>query len=105
MATILSSRKKCKLDPNVFCYICGSFTVSKQRQGITDFVKKAYLAYLAYFGVKVGDQDKNWASHQVCKTCVENLRQWTKQKRKLLGLQCLWFLGNKPIMLTIVISV
>ena len=60
MATILSSRRKCKLDPNVFCYICGSFTVSKQRQGNTDFVKKAYLAY---FEVKVGDRDKNWAPH------------------------------------------
>ena len=61
MATISSPRRKCKLDPNVFCYICGSFTVSKQRQGITDFVKKSYLAY---FGVKLGDQDKNWAPHQ-----------------------------------------
>ena len=42
-------------------------------------------AYLAYFGVKLGDQDKNWASHQVCRTCVENLRQWTKQKRQTIG--------------------
>ena len=41
--------------------------------------------YLAYFGVKLGDQDKNWAPHQVCRTCVENLRQWTKQKRKSIG--------------------
>ena len=82
MTTISSSRRKCKLDPNIFCYICGSFTVSKQRQGITDFVKKAYLAY---FEVKVGDQDKNWAPHQVCRTYVENLRQWTKQKRKTIG--------------------
>ena len=82
MATILSSKRKCKLNPNVFCYICGSFTVSKQRQGITEFVKKAYLAY---FRVKLGDQDKNWAPHQVCRTCVENLRQWTKQKRKTIG--------------------
>ena len=82
MATISSSRRKCKLDPNVFCYMCGSFTVSKQRQRITDFVKKAYLAY---FGVKLGDQDKNWAPHQVCWTCVENLRQWTKQKRQTIG--------------------
>ena len=82
MATISSSRRKCKLNPNVFCYICGSFTVSKRRQGITEFVKKAYLAY---FRVKLGDQDKNWPPHQVCRTCVENLRQWTKQKRKSKG--------------------
>ena len=40
-------------------------------------------AYLAYFGVKVGDQDKNWTPHQVCRTCVENLRQWTKQKKNI----------------------
>ena len=39
-------------------------------------------AYLAYFRVKLGDQDKNWAPHQICRTRVENLRQWTKQKRK-----------------------
>ena len=82
MATITSSRRKCKLDPNIFRYICGSFAVSKQRQRITDFVKKAYLAY---FGVKLGDQDKNWAPHQVCRICVENLRQWTKQKRQTIG--------------------
>ena len=46
---------------------------------MTEFVKKAYLTYLR---VKIGDQDKNWAPHQVCRTCVENLRQWTKRKRK-----------------------
>ena len=61
---------------------CGYFTVSKQRQGNTDFVKKAYLAY---FEVKVGDRDKNWAPHQVCRTCVKNSRQWIKQKRKTIG--------------------
>ena len=79
MATISPSRRKCKFDPNVFCYICGPFTVSKQRQEITDFVKKAYLAY---FGVKVGDQDKNWAPHQVCRTCVENFEAVNKKKKK-----------------------
>ena len=42
-------------------------------------------AYLAYFEVKVGDQDKNWGPHQVYRTYVENLRQWTKQKRKTIG--------------------
>ena len=42
-------------------------------------------AYLAYFRVKLGDQDKNWAPHLASRTCVENLRQWTKQKRKSIG--------------------
>ena len=51
-------RRKCKLDPDVFCYICGSFATPKQRTTITDFVQKVYHAY---FGIKLGDQDKPWA--------------------------------------------
>ena len=40
---------------------------------------------MAYFEVKLGDQDKNWAPHQVCRTWVENSRQWIKQKRQTIG--------------------
>ena len=47
-----------------------------------------FLKVLSHFAPAVGDQDKNWAPHQICRTCVENLRQWTKRK-KLLGLQFL----------------
>ncbi|BET01804.1 Hypothetical protein NTJ_14621 [Nesidiocoris tenuis] len=28
-----------------------------------------------------GDQDKPWAPHRVCHTCVEQLRSWSKGKR------------------------
>ena len=56
MAIISVGRIRCKLHPDIFCYICGCFTVPKQRQNITDFVKKAYLAY---FGIKLGNQDKS----------------------------------------------
>ena len=45
---------------------------TKQRLPITDFVKKAYLAY---FEVKLGDQDKKWAPHKVCGACVATLRK------------------------------
>ncbi|GFW26833.1 uncharacterized protein TNCV_1376761 [Trichonephila clavipes] len=34
--------------------------------------------YLAYFSIKLGDQDKPWALHVVCSVCVEELRQWFK---------------------------
>ena len=73
------ARRKCKNSPDAFCYICGSFTVPSQRMNISDFLKKVYLAD---FQVRLGDQDKYWALHQVCKPCVENLRQWTKEKRE-----------------------
>jgi len=42
------------------------------------------LAYLAYFKVMLGDQDKAWSPHIVCKQCVEHLRQWTKKARNSL---------------------
>ena len=70
-------RRKRKNNPNLFCYICGKYMLPKQRANITEFVKKAY------FGVKLGDQDKPWAPHCVCKFCVEHLlREWTKGKGK-----------------------
>nr|CAI5868801.1 unnamed protein product [Callosobruchus analis] len=61
----------------------------QNRRAITEFVKQAYLAY---FGVKLGDQDKTWAPHLVCKTCTEQLRQWTTGKRKCLkfGVPMVW---------------
>ena len=50
-----STRRKCVNSPDSFRYICGSFTVQGQRMNISGFVKRAYLAY---FMLKMGDQDK-----------------------------------------------
>lgn len=41
-----------------------------------DFVKRAYFSY---FAVYLGDQDKTWAPHLVCETCVEHLRYWERE--------------------------
>ena len=84
-----SHRRQCSNDPNIFCYICGSFTLETQRRNITDFVKRVYLAY---FKVPLGDQDKRWAPHKVCKTCVETLRSWSQGKNAKLkfGVPMVW---------------
>ena len=71
--------RKCKNHPNRFCYICGHVFLPDCQPKITDFVKKANQAY---FGVKLGDQDKPFTSHICYKTCVENLRGWRNKKRK-----------------------
>ena len=65
----------------MFCCICGKYTLQSNRKGISEFVK---CAYLAYFKVMLGDQDKTWAPHIVCKQSAEHLRQWTKKDRKSL---------------------
>ena len=81
MATSSRTRKRCVNDPGVFCYICGKYTLEHNQKAISDFVKQAYLAYVK---LKLGDQDKSWAPHTVCKTCIEHLRQWANHKRKSL---------------------
>ena len=57
--------------------ICGDYMMAKCRFNVRDFTKKAYEAY---FGMKLGDQDKPWAPHKVCKHCTETLRFWTQGK-------------------------
>ena len=83
------SERRCTNDPGVFCHICGEFTVKHQRMEIDDFVQ---MAYLANFGLKLGDQDKSWAPHMVCKTCKERLRFWTNGERGGLpfGIPMVW---------------
>jgi hypothetical protein len=76
-----TSRRSCLLHPAVFCYIFGEYTLKASRKPISEFVKGAYVGY---FGVKLGDQDKLWAPHIVCKTCTEHLCQWTNGNRSCL---------------------
>ncbi|KRZ59901.1 hypothetical protein T02_1197 [Trichinella nativa] len=76
------SSRKCLSSPDSFCHIFGSFVMKSNMQKITDIVNKAYFAY---FGIKLGDQDKSWATiHIVCHTCVEQLRKWSNKTLKSL---------------------
>ena len=85
-----SPRRRCLNNPNAFCYICGEYTLQLNRKRISEFVK---CAHLAFFKVMLGDQDKAWASHIVCKQCIKHLRQWTKKDRKSLCfvISIFWF--------------
>jgi len=40
-------------------------------------IKKAYHQY---FGCKLGDQDKKWTPHIVCKSCAIRLGSWRNRK-------------------------
>lgn len=73
----------------MFCYICGEYTLVQNRNPITSFIKRSYLAY---FQVTLGDQDKDWAPHIVCKKCTEYLRGWSKGQKTALkfGIPMVW---------------
>jgi hypothetical protein len=38
--------------------------------------------------MKVGDEDKSWAPHTVCYVCAEDLRKWSKVKKKAFRFVC-----------------
>jgi len=57
--------------------MCGEVTLASQRRSITYLIKKAYHLY---FGCKLGDQDKKWAPHIVCKACAICLGGWINRK-------------------------
>ena len=63
--------------------------MKKFKRPIGEFVKNAYYAY---FKIKLGDQDKDWAPQVVCKVCEEGLRHWAKGNRKSLpfGIPMVW---------------
>ena len=82
-------RRRCKKGPNVFYYICGEYLIKDQRLNIRDFRKQEYQAY---FGMKLRNQDKNSAPHQMCKSCTESLRNYTLGKLKIMrfGIPMVW---------------
>jgi len=75
--------------PDVFCYICGRFTPTAQRQSINEFVHRAYFSD---FKIKLRDQDKAWVPRKFCASCVKTLRSWSHGKDKHLpfGIPIIW---------------
>ena len=61
----------------------------RNRKKITDFVKEAYRAY---FGINIGDQDKNWGPKVVCRSCIDSLSKWKNGIKKHLkfGIPMVW---------------
>ena len=83
-----SARRSCRNKPDVFCYICGEYTIAPNRKPVKSFITRAYYAY---FGIKLADQDKAWAPPMVCKACTKTLHGWTNGKSSLnFGIPMVW---------------
>ena len=75
----------CTNDADSFCYIFCRFAKKKDRRNITPFIKNAY------FGVKLGDQDKSWAPHKVCIACMSTFSWWMKGNKHIsFGVPMVW---------------
>lgn len=75
------------MKPDSFCYICGEYTIDNQKKHYRFRQKSVF----SLFGVRLGHQDKSWAPHILCKTCVKLIRSWTKGERRLkFGIPMVW---------------
>ena len=63
---------------------------------ITDLVKETHGDY---FGVRLWHQDKPFAPHTCCKTCVKKLLDWRYKKRENMafGKPMVWIEGKDHI--------
>ena len=88
--------RKCKNSPDRFCYVCGKVTFSDQQYNISPSIKSLYKAY---FGITLGDQDKSFAPHICCRTCVVALRRWSEGKAKSIsfGVPMVWREGKDHV--------
>ena len=80
-----SPQGKCLNSPDIFCYICGEYTLPKYCYSMGDFVKKAYLAY---FGMPLGDQDQNWAPIKLVTTATIHCEVLTRGEKKIHEIRC-----------------
>jgi len=74
--------------PILLC-VCGEVMLASQRCSIMHLIKKAYHLY---FGCKLGDQDKKWVLHIVCKSCAIHLGGWINCKEMAIpfAVQMVW---------------
>ena len=70
--------RDCKNHPDIFYYVCGEVTPKSQKRTITTDLRKIYGAY---FGCRLGDQEKKWAPHIICSACSNGLRDWLNGRK------------------------
>ena len=80
----MSLKRSCKISSDCFCYVCGYYINPRQMKHKIIPETKFFEAYEAYFGMKMGDQDKSWAPHFCCGSCRSTLEGWMRGSRKCM---------------------
>lgn len=74
---------------NLFCYICGKFTIMPSRRKITDDIS---ILYEQYFNLPV-IRDKPWVPSVCCSSCLNRLQRWGNGNSECMpfGIPMLWY--------------
>lgn len=62
----------CVNNPNLFCYVCGQYTLTKNLRNINDLVKETYSQV---YKIQLLHYTKPWAPNKVCMTCYTCLNR------------------------------
>ena len=90
---MVSSSRCCLNHSDIFCSIFG------RKKTISTVVSRAY------FGIKVGDQDKQWAPHIAGKPVWSICTSGLMERDKVYSLMLQWYGETLKIITTIAISV
>ena len=60
------------------CYVCGKQTAKKTFEKYFKIIQPRFDQYFS--PVKMGDQDKSFAPHNICSQCVSGLSLWASGK-------------------------
>ena len=72
--------RKCKNNPNLFCYICDEYTLPCKKRNPNRTISDSNKFY---FRCQIGDQDRVCPDNICYLTCTANLSSWSK------GIKCL----------------
>ena len=82
----MSVKRPCKIFSGCFYYVCGYYISPQQKKHKVIPETKFFIAYETYFGMKMSDQDKSWASHFCSGSCRSTLEGWMRGSRKCMPL-------------------
>lgn len=68
---------RCNKSADLFCYVCGEYTLINQRRIINQRIKEVYKQY---FNIDITNQDKCWVPHIICDSCRTTLQAWKAGK-------------------------
>ena len=100
----MSVKRPCKVSSDFFCYVCGYYISKRQKKHKVIPETEFFIAYEAYFGMKMNDQDKSWAPHFCCGSCRSTLEGWMRGSRKCMPFAIHESGENLPIIMMTVIS-
>ena len=71
---------RCKNNPNFFCFVCGLYTPTNQRQPLTNAI---HIEYRLFSGRILKNVNQSWEPQFCCPTCaIELIMQRINAKNK-----------------------